>query len=155
MRSNAPRPPLELEVVRLVRGDPVPLLARAMSAPQRDLFPGSWPVPAVVGQAGADFPQAQVGATRTVFLSDATSSQEELLVHERESFSYRGSGFTGVFRLLVSTTTSTWSVRESPEGALVVWRYCFHPLRGRRALLRLVLPAWRRSMSAGMRSLGA
>lgn len=145
---------LSIEVKHACALEPRAALVFVLGAHQSALFPSTWPVPGVVGQEGDDFRHGSIGhAERTLLLSDGTSSRERLLHRGPDSFSYEGSGFTGVFRFLVARTASTWSVQAAGGGSEVTWRYVFEPLALRTPLVRAILPSWQRSMTLGLESL--
>lgn len=91
------------------------------------IFTGYGPLPAVTGiqnQVGA---WDAAGQTRTVFLSDGSSSQEMLTKYQHPSyFSYTVSGFTGSFGFLATSANGEWWFSGGTSGHThIKWRYSF------------------------------
>ncbi|WBU39087.1 SRPBCC family protein [Homoserinibacter sp. YIM 151385] len=110
--------------------------------------PASWyprfgPLPAVVGvvdRAGAFDAE---GDHRRLLLSDGGSVVETLrLVDEPRRFAYDLSHFQKLFGRLVEGARAEWVFAPEGAGTRVRWTYEFHPRRGARLLVRLVVRLW-------------
>lgn len=105
-------------VFAVAAGPDVPALFRA-----RGLVPG---VVAVSGHEGA---WSAPGETRLLSLSDGASVREELLeFRSNESFTYRVSGLTGLFGVLMREARGEWRLCETAPGETYIeWIYRFSP----------------------------
>ena len=109
------------------------------------VFHGYGPLPAVTGTSDQSGPWDGVGRTRTVHLSDGSSSAERITSYERPAaFGYRVGPFTGLFGRVVSHADGSWVFAELGDSTQIFWTYEFAPRRGTGLLVRAILPLWRR-----------
>ena len=103
------------------------VFALAAGARLPDFIKPNGPLPGVAGvSAGA---WATQGDKRKLTLTDGSSLNEELTSIARDkSFSYRATGFTGPFALLVAEGRGTWTFAPAgPSAVKVTWDYAFAP----------------------------
>lgn len=91
------------------------------------IFTGYGPLPAVVSIQKQLGDWNTVGETRTVYLSDHSSVQEQLTTYEYPSyFSYTVSQFTSSLRFLIHSAEGEWWFSPTPSaGTDIQWRYTF------------------------------
>lgn len=109
------------------------------------VFHGYGLLPAVTGTSDQSGAWDGVGRTRTVHLSDGSSSSERITSYERPTgFGYRVGPFGGVFGRVVSHADGSWAFTELGDSTQIFWTYEFGPRRGMGLLVRAILPLWRR-----------
>ncbi len=93
------------------------------------LFMRHGAVPGVIGVSGHVAAWSAPGEIRDLTLNDGGSVREELLAFAlNETFSYRVTGFTGLFAALVREAKGSWRFLEtSPGRTQVEWTYAFAP----------------------------
>jgi hypothetical protein len=91
------------------------------------IFTGFGLLPAVVGVKNQTGSWNGAGQTRTVLLSDGSSGQEKLTKYEHpDYFSYTISGFTNMFRFLITSIDGEWWFsRVTSDETHIKWRYAF------------------------------
>lgn len=91
------------------------------------IFTGYGPLPAVIGIQNQIGAWDAAGQTRTVLLSDGSSSQERLTKYQPPRyFSYTISNFTGALRFLTTSAEGEWWFSGSSSGQThIKWRYAF------------------------------
>lgn len=92
------------------------------------VFTGYGPLPAVIGVKNQTAAWDGVDQTRTVLLSDNSSTQERLTKYEHHNyFQYVVEGFTGMLRFFVSSAEGEWwfSSNKADE-THINWRYTFN-----------------------------
>ena len=92
------------------------------------IFKGYGPLPAVTSIKNQTGAWDGAGQTRTVLLSDGSSTQEMLTKYEHPHyFSYTVREFNGVLRFLVSSANGEWWFStNSSNKTHVRWRYAFN-----------------------------
>lgn len=113
------------------------------------IFRRMGPLPGVVGIKDQTEAWDHVGASRKPQLSDGTEAFERITVlTPPRYFAYEVSGFQNSLRLLVSGARGSWTFEPGHDGgAAIAWTYSFRPLRGRAAVVRLIVkPLWTRYM---------
>lgn len=92
------------------------------------IFVGYGPLPAVTGTKNQTGAWDGAGQTRTVLLSDGTSSQEMLTEYGHPNyFKYTVDRFTGILRFVTSSANGEWWFSiVSSDKTLIKWHYTFY-----------------------------
>jgi len=92
------------------------------------IFTGYGPLPAVTGTKNQTGAWDGAGQTRTVLLSDGSSTKEMLTKYDHPHyFSYTVDGFTGILRFFVSSAEGEWWFSSiSLDKTHIKWRYAFN-----------------------------
>jgi Polyketide cyclase / dehydrase and lipid transport len=116
--------------------------------PLERIFARYGPLPAVRGVREQTGAWDHVGASRIVELADGGEVRERLVAHDPpDHFAYRLQPLRGPLgRLVREGEGAWWFTAGEGDGAptAIRWTYTFHPRRGARLPVRLVLaPLWR------------
>ena len=92
------------------------------------MFTGYGPLSAVTATQNQVGNWDSAGQTRTVLLSDGSSTQELLTKYEYPKyFSYTISDFTGIIRFLATSVNGDWFFSSDARGKTSIkWRYAFN-----------------------------
>lgn len=118
--------------------------------PAAGFYPRFGPLPAVVSVSDRTGPFTIVGSSRILHLSDGGTVTETVLRADAPSapaesgtHSYRLTGFTGLFGLLVDHAEAHWRFETEGGGTRIRWTYAFTGLQGRGGIVALIVRlAW-------------
>ncbi|MDP3276854.1 MAG: SRPBCC family protein [Deltaproteobacteria bacterium] len=132
---------VQTQVTRDMQGSPEALFAFATSP--SGLAETIRPVGPIPGVASAtvlgDGPMG-AGTLRKVILTDKSTLDEEVLVLTAPSnHTYRVTGFSGFFGLLVRSARAEWRFEPSALGTTITWHYSFELTSPAVALLAIPL----------------
>ena len=116
-------------------GSPAATYDRFVAADLPALLTGYGPLPAVTGVRAGAGAWGEVGATRTIRLSDGSAAAERVLVADRPAagapgrFAYRVTDYTNALRYFAARADGTWVFAPDGRGGTeVVWTYTFAPV---------------------------
>lgn len=106
-------------------------------------YPRFGPLPAVTAVHDQTGPWTVVGQTRRLALSDGGSVVETITDADSPTlFAYDLSGFQRLFGRLVAGARAEWRFERDGGGTRIRWAYEFHPKRGRRLVVALIVRVW-------------
>lgn len=106
-------------------------------------YPKFGPLPAVTAVEDQSGPWTIVGQTRRLELSDGGSVVETITDADSPTlFAYDLSDFQRLFGRLVTGARAEWRFERESDGTRIRWSYEFHPKRGRRWIVALIVRLW-------------
>lgn len=107
-------------------------------------YPAFGPLPAVTAVSGQSGDWRTPGQSRTLQLSDGGHVVERITDADSPTFfAYDLTDFQKLFGRLVSGARAEWRCDAGVEGTRITWTYEFHPKRGRRWIVEIIVRlAW-------------
>ncbi|MGX5680010.1 SRPBCC family protein [Schumannella luteola] len=106
-------------------------------------YPSFGPLPAVIAVSDQTGPWTVVGQSRMLHLSDGGTVVETITDADSPTyFAYNLSAFRKLFGRLVSGARAEWRLEREGDGTRIRWIYTFHPKRGARPLVALIVQLW-------------
>lgn len=136
-----------------VQGTPAQAFETVIPVDLAAIFLGYGPLPAVTGTRDQVGDWNAAGNTRTVLLKDGGVMTEELTrVEHPGRCEYRVQPEKGLLKHVVQHIDGRFLFEPAPNGAgsVIDWTYSFTPKPGRRPVLLLLAPLWRRYATATM-----
>lgn len=140
-----------------INADPARVRAAALALDPAKFVEAKGLLPGVRAVAGATGPWSAPGEKRTLTLTDGSTLIETLVAIEPDGYRYRGSDYSGPFRLLVKEANARFAVAARGDGATLSWTYEFTPKGGLSAAILsfLVDSQWNAFMDATLARLKA
>lgn len=134
--------------------EPLAASTRNLEVDVATVFTGRGILPAIDAVTNGPSGWTGPGSTRTLSFSDGGTAREHLTDYQPAvRYGYDITNFTNVLRFLVSGARCEWHYRPDGKGGTAIqWQFAFHPLPGRRGIVRVVLaPRWKRYMDEILR----